>query len=122
MEDLTRRLNTVFPSDWRKLPPDPLTVALRRLSLPAGVELAPSEPVGLETIHVDKGMLSAAFIPADETERSQPLIFALRSSTPFQSLMPGTRRVVSGEEDELATILVLTISSSGEGLGTPASA
>jgi hypothetical protein len=121
-EVTARELSSVFPSDWRKLPPGPVTVTLRRLSLPAGAELAPSESVGLETIQVDAGMLSVAFIPAGETEPSQPLVFGPGSSTPFQSLMPGTRRVVSNDEDEPATILVLTISSSSEGIGTPAPA
>ncbi len=121
-EVTARELSSVFPSEWRKLPPGPVTVTLRRLSLPAGAELAPSESVGLETIHVDEGMLSVAFIPAGATEPSQPLVFGPGSSTPFQILMPGTRRVVRNDKDEPATILVLTISSSGEAVGTPASA
>lgn len=120
-EVTARELGSVFPYDWRKLPPGPVTVTLRRLSLPAGAELAPDAPVGLEAIHVDEGWVSVAFIPAGETEPSQPLTYGPGSSTPFQSLMPGTRRVVSNDEDEPATILVLTISSSGAGVGTPAS-
>jgi hypothetical protein len=121
-EVTARELSSVFPSEWRKLPPGPVTVTLRRLSLPAGAELAPDEPAGLQTIHVDEGMLRVAFIPAGETVPSQPLVFGPGSSTPFQSLMPGTRRVVRNDEDEPATILVLTISSGGEGVGTPVSA
>jgi hypothetical protein len=45
-------LGSVFPSVWRKLPPGPVTVPLGRMSLPTGVDVAPSEPVGLETILV----------------------------------------------------------------------
>jgi hypothetical protein len=68
-------------------------------------------------------MLSVPFIAAGETEPSQPLTFEAGSSTPIQDLMRGRRRLVSNEEYEPATILVLKIfSSSGDGLGTSPSA
>ena len=65
-----RALSNAFPSDWRKLPPGPVTVTLRRVVLPPGAALAPYEPVGLETILVEEGQGSFAFIPAGESEPS----------------------------------------------------
>jgi hypothetical protein len=117
-EELTRAI----PSDWRTLPPGPVTVTLRRLTLPAGAELAPYEPVGLETMHVEDGEVSLAFIPAGETEASRPLDYGSGRSAPFLSAQPGTRRIVMNDGDAPATILVVTVSPAGAESGTPASA
>ena len=94
-------------------------MTLRRLALPAGAALAPYESVGLETILVDDGQISLAFIPVGETEPSQPLVFRAGRATPFLRDQPGTRRIVSNDSDEPAAIRVLTLSAAGAGEGTP---
>ena len=114
-----RALSNAFPSDWRKLPPGPITVTLRRVALPPGAALAPYEPVGLETIVVEEGQGSFAFIPAGETEPSQPLVYGPGSSTPLSSVQTGARRVVSNDGEEPVTLLILTIAPAGNGAATP---
>jgi hypothetical protein len=121
-EVMAEALSRAVPSDWRRLPPGPVTVMLQRLSLPVGAELAPYEPTGLETMHVVEGQVSLAFIPAGQTEPGTPLSYEAGRTAPFLPAQLGTRRVVSNDEDEPATILVLTISPAGEGAGTPAPA
>jgi hypothetical protein len=116
-----RALSSAFSSDWRKLPPGPVTVTLRRVSLPPGAELTPYEPVGLETIVVEEGNASFAFIPAGETEPSQPLIYGPGSATPLSSVQAGARRVVSNDSEEPATLLILTIAAAGDEAATPTS-
>lgn len=114
-----RALSSAFPSDWRKLPPGPVTVTLRRVALPPGAELEPYEPFGLETILVEEGQGSFAFIPAGETEPSQPLVYGPGSSTPLSSVQAGARRVVSNDREEPATLLILTIAPADDGSSTP---
>ena len=114
-----RALSSVFSSDWRNLPPGPVTVTLRRVSLSPGAALAPYEPIGLETIHVEQGNVSVGFIPAGETEPAQPLVYGPGSSTPLSSAQAGARRVVSNDREESATLLVLTIAPAGNEAATP---
>ena len=121
-EVMAEALSRAVPSDWRRLPPGPVTVMLQRLSLPVGAELAPYEPTGLETMHVVEGQVSLAFIPAGQTEPGTPLSYEAGRTAPFLPAQLGTRRVVSNDADEPATILVLTVSPAGEGAGTPAPA
>lgn len=118
-EVAARALSNAFPSDWRKLPPGPVTVTLRRLVLPPGAALAPYEPVGLETILVEEGQGSFAFIPAGETEPSQPLVYGPGSSTPLSSVQVEAQRVVSNDREEPLTLLVLTIVPAVDGAATP---
>jgi hypothetical protein len=115
-----RALSNIFPSDWRTLPPGPVLVTLRRVVLSPGAALAPYEPVGLETFLVEEGQASFAFIPAGETEPSQPLVYGPGSSTPLSRVQAGARRVVSNDREEPATLLVLSIAPAGDE-ATPAS-
>ena len=116
-----RALSNAYSSDWHKLPPGPVMVTLRRMSLPPGAALAPYEPIGLETIHVEQGNVSVGFIPAGETEPSQRLVYGPGSSTPLGSAQAGAQRVVSNDREESATLLVLTIAPAGNGAATPTS-
>jgi hypothetical protein len=113
-------LSRAIATDWSKLPPGPILVTLRRLSLSAGAELTPSEPGGLETIHVEEGQVSLSFMRAGETEPSPPIVLRPRSPAAFYSVQPGGRRMVRNDREQTATILVLTIAAAGEGSGTPA--
>ena len=116
---VARELSSTFSSEWSKLPPGPVTVTLRRLSLLTGADMAPVEPVGLETMHVVEGMVGITVIPAGETEPSQPLVYGPGSSTPMIGVRSETRRVVSNDGDEPAAILVLEIAVASEGAATP---
>ncbi len=116
---MSTELSHITPMDWSKVTPGPISVALRRLSLPAGAALAPYEPTGLETILVEDGEISLAFIPVGETEPSTPLVFRDGHASPFLSVPPGTRRVVRNDGQAPAALLVLTIAPADASAGTP---
>jgi hypothetical protein len=118
---VSTELAHVTPADWSNLPPGPLTVSLRRLSLSAGAVLAPYEPAGLESILVEDGEISLAFIPVGETEPSSPLVYREDHASPFLSTPPGTRRVVRNDGQAPAALLVLTIAPA-DAARTPAAA
>ena len=108
--------NTV-PSDWERFPPGPLEVTLRRVVLPAGTEIPPFDPLGLEAIRVESGAIAWGFLQQDETPRSGMLVERRAgTSAPFVSAPPGVRRALRTASSGPAELLVLTIEPAGSGL------
>jgi hypothetical protein len=105
----TEELARAVPADWRRLPPGPVTLTLRRLTLPVGAALGPYEAIGLETFLVEQGEVGLVFMAPDANEPGRPLVYGAGRSAPFVSLNPGTRRLVTNEGDGPATILVLAV-------------
>lgn len=115
-------LSRAYASEWRKLPAGPATVTLRRLLLPPGATLTPYKPSALETILIEEGRAALTFIPAGETEPSQPLGYGAGGAAPTQSVTRGARRLVSNDSQEPASILVVTITPADGIAGTPPAA
>jgi hypothetical protein len=110
-------LSQTVPSAWQILPPGPLTVTLRQVTLPADATLGPYEAVGLETVQVERGSVSRSFLGPGETEpRGRSLFHAGSSATAFASISPGTRRIITNVGDEPALLLVATIEPATSGL------
>jgi hypothetical protein len=105
----TEELARAVPADWRRLPSGPVTLTLRRLTLPAGAALGPYEASGLETFLVEQGEVGLVFMAPDANEPGRPLVYGAGRSAPFVSLNPGTRRLVTNEGDGPATILALAV-------------
>jgi hypothetical protein len=109
----TEYLTGTTPSDWRWLPPGPLTVSLWRLALPAGASVGPYEAIGLEALYVERGTLTRYFLPPGEsTPRGIPLISPVGRTTSLTAIPPNVRRVID-IGDEPSVLLALSIEPAG---------
>jgi hypothetical protein len=97
-------------SDWDKLPPGPLNVTLRQVTLPPETHIGPYKPVGLQAMRIESGTVLRYFLPAGEaTPRGRPLAQLPGTTTPFMAPAPGLRESLDVDGDQPAELLVLII-------------
>jgi hypothetical protein len=97
-------------SDWDKLPPGPLNVTLRQVTLPPETHIGPYQPVGLQAMRIESGTVLRSLLPAGEaTPRGRPQAQRPGTTTPLMALAPGLRETVAVDGDRPAELLVLII-------------
>jgi hypothetical protein len=97
-------------SDWTMLPPGPLIVTLRQVTLPPETHIGPYTPVGLQAMRIESGTVLRNLLPAGEaTPRGRPLAQLPGSTTPLMAPAPGVRETVDVDGDQPAELLVLII-------------
>lgn len=101
-------------SDWEALPEGPVTVTLRRVTLPAQTLLPPFGPRGLESIRVERGSIAWTFAHTAEAAEGGLRIHRRAGETaPFAISPHGALRFLESTGDEPAELLVLTIEPAG---------
>ncbi|MGH2616735.1 MAG: hypothetical protein ACRDJC_15990 [Thermomicrobiales bacterium] len=107
-------LSRAIPSDLEKLPPGPVTVTLRRVTLPPGAAPAPYELPGLQAIDVQAGQIGIAYTLPGETTPSRPAtVYHAGQTAPFLPLQVGTKIAMTNSGDEPAELLVLAVAPAG---------
>jgi hypothetical protein len=97
-------------SDWDQLPPGPLNVTLRQVTLPPGSHIGPYTSVGLQAMRIESGTVLRNLLPAGEaTPRGRPLAQRPGTTTPFMAPAPGLRRTLDVDGDQPTELLVLII-------------
>jgi hypothetical protein len=97
-------------SDWTMLPPGPLNVTLRQVTLPPETHIGPYKRVGLQAMRIESGTVLRYFLPAGEaTPRGRPLAQLPGTTTSFMAPAPGLRETVDVDGDQPAELLVLII-------------
>jgi hypothetical protein len=97
-------------SAWEHFPPGLLHVALHRVTLPPGTTVGPYQPVGLQAMYVESGVVLRNFVLAGESAPSgRPLPQFTGLTVPFIALSPDRREILDVEGDEPATLLALII-------------
>lgn len=108
-------LTNTIPADWETLPPGPLQVTVRRVTLPAGTSLPPYEPVGLEAIQVESGAIAWSYLrPGQDASGTARISPSTSATTPFTAAPPGARRVLHSVGDDPVVMLVVTIEPAGD--------
>ena len=104
------QLDVSIISDWEALPDGPMTVTLRRVTLPAQTLLPPFGPRGLESIRVEHGAIAWTFAHTAEAAESGLRIHRRAGETaPFAIAPDGALRFLESTGQEPAELLVLTI-------------
>jgi hypothetical protein len=107
-------LANTLTSDWVAFPPGPVTLTLRRVTLPAGTTLPPYELVGMEAIRVEAGEIGWRFQRPGETRPHGALVYRGAGGTaPFVTARPDLQRFIVTSGKELAVLYVLTIEPAG---------
>ena len=97
-------------SDWDKLPPGPLNVTLRQVTLPPETHIGPYKRVGLQAMRIESGTVLRYLLPAGEaTPRGRPQAQRPGTTIPFMAPVPGLRETVAVDGDQPAELLVLII-------------
>jgi hypothetical protein len=97
-------------STWEHFPPGLLHVALRQVTLPPGTTVGPYQPVGLQAMHVQSGVVLRNFVLAGESAPSgRPLPQFTGLTVPFIALAPGRRETLATDGDQPAELLALII-------------
>jgi hypothetical protein len=97
-------------SDWETFPPGPLHVALRWVTLPPGTSIGPYQPVGLQALRIESGLILRSFLPAGETQpRGRPLAQTTGTTAPFVRPSLGLREILATDGEKPAELLVLII-------------
>ena len=108
-------LANAIPADWEEFPGGPISVTLRRVTLPPGTVLPPFEPAALEGIRIESGGIGWGFVREGEAQPRGPLIDRRDGATaPFTYAPPGVQRFLKTTGDEPAVLLVLTVEPSGQ--------
>ena len=107
-------LANTIPSDWTSFPPGPLTATLRRVTLPAGTTLPPLQPVGLEAVRIEAGVIAWSYVASGSN--ATPSMWMTRyagATMPFMTELRDVQRVLETRSDEPVVLLVLTIEPAG---------
>lgn len=108
------QLDISLTTDWGALPDGPVTVSLRRVTLPPQTLLPPFEPRGLESIRVESGSIAWMFAHSAESAEGGPRIHRRPGETaPFAISPGGAMRFLESTGAEPAELLVLTIEPAG---------
>ena len=102
------------PSDWEAFPPGPIHVGLRQVILPAGTNIGPYQPVGLQALRIESGTVARNFVRAgDAAPRGNPINQLPGSTSPFMSPSQGLRETLASTGKQPAEMLVLIIEPAG---------
>jgi hypothetical protein len=113
-EVVGEQLDISLTTDWDALPAGPVTVALRRVTLPPRTLLPPFEPRGLESIRVEHGSIAWTFAHSAEAADGGLRIHRRAGETaPFAISPGGAMRFLESTGEEPAELLVLTIEAAG---------
>ena len=96
--------------DWEKLAGGPVSVSLHRMTLPAALHVGPYEPIGLEAMRVERGLLSRYhYQPGAEAPVYPWEEWRAGRTSPLLGNTPGMRHSlisIGGEPTELLVLLV----------------
>jgi hypothetical protein len=113
-EVVGEQMDISLTTDWDALPDGPVTVALRRVTLPPETLLPPFEPRGLESIRVERGSIAWTFAHSAEAAEGGLRIHRRAGETAPFAISPGEAlRVLESTGKEPAELLVLTIEPAG---------
>jgi hypothetical protein len=97
-------------SDWAALPPGPINLALRQVTLPPRTSVGPYQPVGLQALRIESGMISRSLLrPGDAAPTGPPLVQS--AGTTISSPRPSTRlrEILDNPGERPAELLALII-------------
>jgi hypothetical protein len=107
-------LSRSIPSDWEKLAHGPIGMSIRQVTLPAGTRIGPYEPIGLETMRVERGAIARYyFAPGAAAPTGQSMNWGEGAATPLLGVHPGMRYDMTSGADEPAELLVLILEPTG---------
>lgn len=119
-------LGGLAPVEWARadLPPGPLALAVRRVTLAAGASLPLSAEAWPAVRQVETGTLSWHVVLASGEPASSlsPLVFEPGQPIPWTPLLPERRLLLSNPGDEPATFLEVTLAPAAPAAATPAAA
>ena len=106
----TKLLSNTVHSDWAKLPPGPLNVALHAVTVPVGTAIGPYQPLGLEALYVESGTIARGFQqPGKSAPERETLTVLAGSTSPLMFPQAGVRTIVASTGDQPAGFLALLI-------------
>jgi hypothetical protein len=107
-------LSRSIPSDWEKLAHGPIGMSVRQVTMPAGTRVGPYEPVGLETMRVERGTIARHYFePGAAAPTGRSMNWIEGGATPLLGMNPGMRYDMTSGADEPAELLVLIIEPAG---------
>lgn len=101
-------------ADWEKLGTGAVAVTIRQVTLPAGTQIAPYEPIGLEAMWVERGKIMRYFFePGATAPNGMPMVWIEGRGSPLLGIKPGMRYDLASSDDGPAELLVLIIEPAG---------
>jgi hypothetical protein len=107
----------VSPADWNALPPGPLNLALRQVTVPVETSIGPYQPVGIQALRITSGVITRGLLRAGDSAPSGPPLVQAAGST-IASARPGSglREILVNTGVDPADLLVLLIEPTVSGV------